>query len=64
MPAAEDDDDAWRTWAQQYPAVRALNLTCTRMSVNSVTFVMERAPFPDNPNGAVNGGVLPRPPIR
>jgi uncharacterized protein (TIGR00369 family) len=58
MPAHEDDDDAWRAWADGYPTVRAINMNCTEVRQGSATFVLCDPPFPPNPNGAVNGGIL------
>jgi len=58
MPAHEDDDDCWRAWADRHPSVRAINLVCTEVSADTATFVLDEVPFPANPNGAVNGGVI------
>jgi uncharacterized protein (TIGR00369 family) len=58
MPAHEDADEAWRAWADDYPTMRALNMTCTRVQGRTAEFVLDDVPFPPNPNGAVNGGVI------
>jgi len=58
MPAHEDPDDVWLGWANGYPTVRALNLTCTELAEQSATFSFDEVPFPPNPNGAVNGGMV------
>ena len=58
MPEHEDTDDVWIDWATGYPTVRALNLKCTEIAAGSATFVFDDVPFPPNPNGAVNGGMV------
>lgn len=58
MPAREDDDRAWMDWANAYPSVAAVGLRCTAISEASATFSLIEPPFPVNPNGSVNGGVL------
>lgn len=58
MPAHEDADDDWRAWADSYTTVRALNMQCTEMGERTATFVLDNVPFPANPNGAVNGGMI------
>lgn len=58
MPLVEDDDAAWLAWATSYPTLVAINLTCVALGPASGTFSLESAPFPENPNGAVNGGFV------
>jgi len=58
MPAHEDPDDVWLTWANEYPTLRAVNLTCVELRDRSASFLLDDAPFPPNPNGAVNGGIV------
>lgn len=58
MPTHEDADDTWREWAEAYPTIRALNMTCSRVESRSAVFVLDDAPYPPNPNGAVNGGMI------
>jgi len=58
MPAHEDTNEVWREWASSYPTVRALNMICAEVGARRATFVLDDVPFPPNPNGAVNGGVI------
>lgn len=58
MPAHEDADETWREWADAYPTMRALNLTCCRVDGRTAVFELDQVPFPPNPNGAVNGGII------
>ena len=58
MPAHEDTDEVWREWACSYPTVRALNMICAEVGPRRTTFVLDDVPFPPNPNGAVNGGMI------
>jgi uncharacterized protein (TIGR00369 family) len=58
MPAHEDPHDAWLTWANAYPTLRAVNLTCVELQDRTGTFLLDDVPFPANPNGAVNGGIV------
>ena len=58
MPAHEDSDQAWQAWADGYPTMRAVNLRCTGVGALAATFILDEVPYPPNPNGAVNGGVL------
>jgi len=58
MPAHEDTNEVWREWACSYPTVRALNLICAEVGARRATFVLDDVPFPPNPNGAVNGGMI------
>jgi uncharacterized protein (TIGR00369 family) len=58
MPAHEEADEVWLEWATAYPTVRALNLVCRELSPHGATFFFDDVPFPPNPNGAVNGGMV------
>jgi len=58
MPAHEDPHDVWLAWANAYPTLRAVNLTCVELADRTATFVLDDVPFPPNPNGAVNGGIV------
>ena len=58
MPPHEDPDDVWLAWANEYPTLRAVNLTCLELQDGSATFLLGDVPFPPNPNGAVNGGFV------
>lgn len=58
MPEREDADDVWLQWATNYPTVLVVNMTCTDISLQSATFIFDDVPFPENPNGAVNGGMV------
>jgi len=58
MPAREDPHDVWLDWANAYPTLRAINLVCVELDDRTATFVLDDVPFPPNPNGAVNGGVV------
>lgn len=58
MPAHEDSDETWREWADAYTTVRALNMQCTDVGERTAIFVLDDVPFPANPNGAVNGGMI------
>jgi uncharacterized protein (TIGR00369 family) len=58
MPAHEDPHDAWMAWATAYPTLRAVNMRCVELGDRSGTFRIDEVPFPPNPNGAVNGGIV------
>jgi len=58
MPAHEDSDDAWIAWANTYPSLRVVGLRCTSLSGLSAVFDLAEPPFPENPNGSANGGLL------
>jgi uncharacterized protein (TIGR00369 family) len=58
MPSHEDGDEHWTTWAAGYPTVCALNLECNEVRATTAEFVLGKPPFPPNPNGAVNGGII------
>jgi acyl-coenzyme A thioesterase PaaI-like protein len=58
MPAHEDADETWRRWANAYPTVKAINMLCADLSRGAATFVLDDVPFPPNPNGALNGGIV------
>ena len=58
MPAHEDSDESWVEWANEYPTLRAVNLRCVEITLASAICVLDDVPFPLNPNGAVNGGMV------
>lgn len=58
MPKHEDADELWRDWATSYPTLQALKLTCIEVGARSAAFALDDVPFPPNPNGAVNGGII------
>jgi len=58
MPAHEDPHEVWLAWANAYPTLRAVNLTCVELKDRSAIFLLDDVPFPPNPNGAVNGGFV------
>ncbi len=58
IPRHEDSDDAWRTWADVYPSFSSAGLRCVEIAGDTAVFDFTETPFPLNPNGAVNGGIV------
>lgn len=58
IPRHEDSDGAWHTWADDYPSFAAAGLRCVEIAGTTATFEFIATPFPLNPNGAVNGGIV------
>jgi uncharacterized protein (TIGR00369 family) len=58
MPRKDDPHEAWLSWANEYATLRASRMVCIRIDHEGAEFVLEENPFPLNPNGAVNGGVV------
>lgn len=58
MPRHEDPDDEWRAWADGYPSFASAGLRCVEISDTTAVFEFGGTPFPLNPNGAVNGGIV------
>lgn len=50
--------DAWRDWAENLVACRALGLHCRSIASGEVEMVMDEALYDLNPNGAVHGGLV------
>jgi uncharacterized protein (TIGR00369 family) len=58
LPRHEDPDEAWIAWADTYPTFVNAGLRCITMDRTTATFEFTGTPFPLNPNGAVNGGIV------
>lgn len=58
LPRHEDPDDDWIAWANAYPTFAGAGLRCLSMGPVQASFEYVGTPFPLNPNGAVNGGIL------
>ncbi|MFI5623309.1 PaaI family thioesterase [Nocardioides sp. NPDC051685] len=58
IPRHEATDEEWRAWADAYPAFASAGLRCVTMGPTTATFAFDGTPFPLNPNGAVNGGIV------
>ena len=58
MPRHEDPNDEWHTWADVYPSFATAGLRCIEISDTTAVFEFTATPFPLNPNGAVNGGIV------
>lgn len=58
IPRHEDDDEDWRAWADGYPTFASAGLRCVAISRTQASFEFDGTPYPLNPNGAVNGGVV------
>lgn len=57
-PAPGASVEEWIAWANEWRSVKALNMVCTQLDERTVTFRVEELPFPPNPNGSMNGGML------
>jgi uncharacterized protein (TIGR00369 family) len=53
-----DAPDTWIDWANNWVTLRALNMVCTALDAQRGEFTIDNIPFPPNPNGSVNGGML------
>lgn len=53
-----DAPETWIDWANNWPTLRALNIVCTALEAQRGEFTIDNIPFPPNPNGSVNGGML------
>jgi uncharacterized protein (TIGR00369 family) len=53
-----DAPATWPDWANSWSTLRALNMVCTAVDAQSGEFFIDEMPFPPNPNGSVNGGML------
>ncbi len=58
MPRHDDPNDDWRTWADRHPSFVSAGLVCIEISHRTAVFEFSGTPFPLNPNGAVNGGIV------
>lgn len=58
LPARDGSDASWREWANAYPTVTAAGLRCVEINGGVGRFVLDGEPYPSNPNGAVNGGMV------
>lgn len=57
-PVADAPEAAWVAWANDVLPVKALGLRCIAFGEHSAVFEWAQVPFPMNPNGAVNGGMV------
>lgn len=57
-PAPGAPVQEWIDWASGWRSVAALNMVCTGLDEAGGNFEVAEAPFPPNPNGAINGGML------
>jgi len=58
MPRHEDPDGDWRAWADRHPTFASAGLRCLEIKDTTAVFEFHSSPFPLNPNGAVNGGLV------
>jgi len=58
LPRHDDPDEDWIAWAEAYPTFAAAGLRCVTMGRTQASFEFVGTPFPLNPNGAVNGGII------
>jgi uncharacterized protein (TIGR00369 family) len=58
LPCHEDPDEDWIAWADAYPTLSGAGLRCVTMGRTQASFEYVGTPFPLNPNGAVNGGIV------
>ena len=58
IPRHEDPDEDWQAWADVYPTFSSSGLRCVSMGGTEATFEFDGSPFPLNPNGSVNGGIV------
>ena len=58
IPRHEAPDEEWRAWADLYPTFASSGLRCVAMGSTTGSFEFDGTPFPLNPNGAVNGGIV------
>ncbi|HWJ08493.1 MAG TPA: PaaI family thioesterase [Nocardioides sp.] len=58
LPRHEDPDADWVAWADAYPTFVGAGLRCLSMGRTRASFAYVGTPFPLNPNGAVNGGIV------
>src|SRR5690349_572163 len=58
IPRHEAPDEEWQAWADVYPTFASAGLRCVTMGRQTATFAFDGTPFPLNPNGAVNGGIV------
>ncbi len=57
-PGPDASSEQWAAWANGTAQLRGLGITCTAAGVGSGEFTVETVPYPPNPNGSVNGGML------
>lgn len=57
-PSPDAPVEEWVAWANGWRSVAALNMVCLGLDETGGDFFVESVPFPANPNGAVNGGML------
>jgi uncharacterized protein (TIGR00369 family) len=48
----------WLDWANEHPVSQAIGLRCEHIEAGRAEFVLDRGPWPLNPNGAVHGGLV------
>ncbi|MER5538913.1 hypothetical protein [Streptomyces mirabilis] len=47
----------WIDWANEQPVSQAMGLHCALIEAGRAEIVLDRGPWPLNPNGAVHGGL-------
>ncbi|WP_162246447.1 PaaI family thioesterase [Aeromicrobium sp. Root495] len=57
-PLPDAPGGEWVAWATAWRSVAALELTCLELTERGALLRGGPGPFPLNPNGAVNGGIL------
>lgn len=57
-PSPQAPVEEWIEWATTWRSVAALNMVCVGFGERTVDFTVDAVPFPANPNGAINGGML------
>jgi len=58
MPRHDDPNDDWHAWADRHPSFALAGLRCVEITDTTAVFEFSGTPFPVNPNGAVNGGIV------
>ncbi|MCG7207396.1 PaaI family thioesterase [Streptomyces arenae] len=57
-PPHGGDRDKWIAWANEMPASQAMQLRCEDIEPGRAVLVLDRGPWPLNPNGAIHGGLV------
>ncbi len=48
----------WADWATQVPAATVMNIRCSEVEAGRAVLCIDNSPWPVNPNGATNGGLI------
>lgn len=48
----------WADWATQVPAATVMNIRCSEVEAGRAVLCIDNSPWPVNPNGATNGGLV------